>query len=436
MLKKIEKIVFFLITFFLISQAGLHLWPSFSKVSGLRVDYLSPTLYLTDILIVILFLVFLLEVFLEKNHSGGKSKNRNQMNLVLLTLFIFSILFSLLLAQEKGAAIFGILKLVEFIFLGFYVASRFEKKDISAFIDTLSFGAIFVSIIAIWQLIKQGSIGGILYFLGERTFNSSTIGIATFTMEDRIILRPYATFPHPNVLAFFLFFVITLIIPRIFNKREEKAERVFLSIALIISSIALFLSFSRVIIFVLFLVLFYYLTKFVSRKSMVAKALFLVILGLLAFYFSRFSGRFFNLGSILGDLTPRYDLIDISFQIYRDSPYFGVGINNFFIYQEAFQKTISPTLLQPVHNIYLLVLVQTGMIGLAFFIWFLFKSLFQIVAKVKSVKGAEFKEFYRGVFVVFTAALFVGFFDHFFLTLQQGQLMFALILGLVWARIK
>src|SRR3989338_9410931 len=56
---KIENALFFLTLLFLPTQLGRHFWPSFSYILGIRTDYLSPTLYLTDILILLLFIFFI-----------------------------------------------------------------------------------------------------------------------------------------------------------------------------------------------------------------------------------------------------------------------------------------------------------------------------------------------------------------------------------------
>ena len=55
----IQRLLFFALILGIPTQFGRHFWPDFSFVSGVRVDYLSPTLYVTDILI---FLIFALEI--------------------------------------------------------------------------------------------------------------------------------------------------------------------------------------------------------------------------------------------------------------------------------------------------------------------------------------------------------------------------------------
>ena len=47
--------------FLLPSQLGKHYFFSFSYLSGIRVDYLAPTLYMTDIIAIILIGIFLLQ---------------------------------------------------------------------------------------------------------------------------------------------------------------------------------------------------------------------------------------------------------------------------------------------------------------------------------------------------------------------------------------
>jgi O-antigen ligase len=103
-----------------------------------------------------------------------------------------------------------------------------------------------------------------------------------------------------------------------------------------------------------------------------------------------------------------------------------VGINNFFFHELPFQKTISPIFLQPVHSIYLLIASETGIAGLFLFVWFLVKTFL----KDKKKRTSNFK---RIVFLLLISSLFIGLFDHFFLTLQQGQLMLSFLLGLVWS---
>ncbi|MCL5970380.1 MAG: hypothetical protein M1450_02695 [Patescibacteria group bacterium] len=49
---------------------------------------------------------------------------------------------------------------------------------------------------------------------------------------------------------------------------------------------------------------------------------------------------------------------------------------------------------------------------------------------------ASLREAGRAKFIILVTVLVLGLFDHYFLTLQQGQLLFSLVLGIVWSRIE
>ena len=128
-----------------------------------------------------------------------------------------------------------------------------------------------------------------------------------------------------------------------------------------------------------------------------------------------YSLKYFNLTSF----TRRLELTKIAIKMWLSSPIFGVGLNNFIVRMEEFgQVKANIRFLQPVHNIYLLVLAETGIIGL------LTVSCWLLVV------GKKLKEKNHPLFYVLCSMFFLGLFDHYFLTIQQGMLILALILGL------
>src|SRR5581483_7422034 len=93
--QSLEKLLFFLSILFLPSQLGKHFWPTFSYVEGIRIDYLSPTLYLTDVLIGLLFFT----VLFTRNVQTGKNFffKKNTLTLMLisfLAVLLLGIYFS------------------------------------------------------------------------------------------------------------------------------------------------------------------------------------------------------------------------------------------------------------------------------------------------------------------------------------------------------
>lgn len=423
---KVERFLFACLFFFLPFQTGKHFWPRFSFVSGIRIDYLSPTLYFLD---VIVFLLFLVNFFKKRNIFFKTS-----LLFVAFILFISSFLAGLFFAREQSAAIFGLIKFLEFIFLGLYVAYSFKEKYIDLIVKALAFGALFSSVMAIWQFAAQRSIGGIFYFLGERNFFLSTPGIAAMDIGGKLILRPYAAFPHPNLLAFFLLFSGVFILNRIAFEKT-KTVKLFFIFVLLISGAALLLTFSRTIIALYLFFTIYFLFKIKISKSM--KLLFSAgILLTILVYFWLFYYRFFNLEFLTRDFLLRNELAQIALKIISKSPIFGVSLNNPFYYEVFYQKNLSPTFLQPVHNIFLLILSQAGALGLAAFLILIYVSLLSVYKNIKNSQIKKIKSFYIGVLFIFIAFLIAGLFDHFPLTLEQGEIMLAIILGFSFSRLS
>jgi len=102
-----------------------------------------------------------------------------------------------------------------------------------------------------------------------------------------------------------------------------------------------------------------------------------------------------------------------------------VGLNNFIVHLPQFYQSGSVYLLQPVHNIFLLVAAETGLVGLVIFLWFL----------ILTFKKLLITNYYL-LITALIVILVLGLFDHYWLTLQQNQLLVAIVFGLSWSRIK
>lgn len=443
-LTSISNVLFYLLLFFLPTQFGKHFWPEFSFVLGIRVDYLSPTLYFTDIIIFFLFLTSILNLFNKHSlTSNFKSliKLKLNSNSFIIFLFFICLILSISFSKSPLVGFYAFFKLLEFSFFGLIVKEKItSKKQFKKIVFVLSLGILGESILAVTQFIKQGSVNGLLYFLGERVFNSQTPGIANASLNGELVLRPYATFPHPNVLGGYLVVIMTMILINL-RFQLSNIKRAFYVFLLVASSLALFLTMSRIAILLWILIVVCFFLFFVSSFKFRLLIISLLIFGVILFSFSSLSYRFTISSFFDESFLLRKEQVTKSLLMFKDHPLFGVGINNFLVnlpfyptvgLYSAFQKT------QPVHNIFLLVLSETGIFGFLFFLWFVSKTLknlkFQILNFKK--KDKEISLTYVGLFIIFFTILFLGMFDHYFLSLQQGQLLFSLVLGFCWAKIS
>ncbi|MGH7245679.1 MAG: O-antigen ligase family protein, partial [Candidatus Levyibacteriota bacterium] len=314
-----STIIFSLLLLLLSTQLGKHFWPPFSFVAGQRIDYLSPTLYLTDILIGILFIVAIL-------------KKQISLSPLLVPIFLFLVI-GLFFSQNPLAGFYGLVKIVECIFLAMYVKDFFTKNgNFLLVVFLFSVSALLQSILAILQFFLGGSLGGVFYFFGERAFSSVTPGIANASINGILVLRPYGTFSHPNVLASYLLLSITLLFWTVLFLQIENKTRYFFYLVLLFGTVALCLTLSRVAI-VLWIVFFFFLLSFrFAKNTMVivrvaSASIFSMIL--LSLIIPLFHYRFFGFSMTDESIVVREKLMQYAFQETVSHPFFGVGWNNF-----------------------------------------------------------------------------------------------------------
>lgn len=373
--------LFLVLLVFLPTQLGFHFWPEWSYVLGRRIDYLSPTVYLTDILVVSIVAKFLISNF------KFLIKQRNFQIVVLFAAL------NIFFAKSQPVAAYKWLKVFEFVGLGWYIVSTRPKlSDISR---QLSVGVLYSSLIAIGQFFMQRSIGGPLWLLGERTFDVTTPGIARWEGFGSLLLRPYGTFPHPNVLGGFLAITLPILLRYIKQIRRIGLISVFLGL------IALTFSFSRSawIAAGLGIGAIYFFRK--RHVPVIVLALLLV------------SAAFIFKPSYDDESVVRRSALNsTAITMWRMSPWIGVGLGNFIVELPSYNINRQGNYLQPAHNIYLLLLSEIGVVG----ILGLIGALWGIRKKIR-------------MNVALVTILILGLVDHYPLTLQQGQLLFIIVLS-------
>jgi len=392
-------VLFSLFIFFLPTQLGKHFFPSFSYLNGVRVDYLSPTLYLTDVIVFILFLFNLKTVV-------NFFKNKNL--LIVLGLF----LVNAILAKNQPIAFCRMIKIVEFL-IAFSLGQQLFKtiKEKILLIILLLTGS-FQLTLAILQLVFRRSIQGVFYFFGERLFSLSTPGIAMADLMGQEFLRPYGTFSHPNSLAgFFLLLYFFVLINKKFNRYP-----VLKYLVIFIFSCLIFLSFSKVAILIFLILNSSYLilpagrqvlnTKIACRICKIARIIIPIIMSLV----------FLQATTDVLTIEKRIELVKNSLNILLNNALFGVGLGNYLIAQAKFSSKYLLFFNQPVHNIFFLYLAETGLLAGGLTLVLMARFIYKMV-KIN--------------LYLILVVLLTGLFDHYWLTLEQNFLLVALVYGSV-----
>lgn len=437
-LSKLENSLFFLVLVFLPTQLGKHFWPPFSAVYSLPIDYLAPVIYFWDLLVILLILVFC-----------ASKPNVSRAALLVFLIFIFMQLLSLVPFLRDSAPLnigAGLVRIEQHFIAGLfgvYIASRPFYEILPKLYWPLWIAVVGESILGISQFVLNKTLG--LWVLGERTFTISTPAIAKFDFYGQQFLRPYATFPHPNVLAAF----ITLSIPTLFiatknviARQETKirgnfsdllengylselsysyARRMILNIPLLLATVTLLLTVSRISLIGFFVSSFLLLNK---RGLILISSCFLLLGPLL---YVRYASLF-NFDALSS--VRREELSAIAWNIFFENPMLGVGVNNFIGFA-ADTLLVGPSrFLQPIHNIFLLSLAETGIIGFTGMIVFMGFPIYSLF-----IKGIDTK-FGSTLLLIWFLIIFLGMFDHYFLTLPQGYRMLFLFWGLSFSYIS
>ncbi len=386
------QVFYILFIFFLPTQLGKHFFPAFAYLNGVRVDYLAPTLYLSDILA---FAIALFNFRLVVNFFKNKK--------ILLGLFL--LLVNVFLAKNQWLAFYFWFKAVEFLLVFFLGTQLFKAVSRKIFLLMASAAAVFQLVLASFQFIDKHSLQGIFYWFGERLFTLSTPGIAKASFQGVEILRPYGTFSHPNSLGgFFLLAYFFILVDKRFSKLLTfKYSSLFFSACLV------FLSFSKLAI-VTFLILniiyWFFDKKLTCWWCKFSRAVALLVLTLI---FSQATGDPLT-------VAKRIELVKNSLLIFQRHPWFGVGLGNYLLAQNQIASQYWLFFNQPVHNIFILFLVETGLLIGGVIIYLFWNQAYRL---------------FRVNPYVILVVLLTGFFDHYWLSLQQNFLLLALIYGSV-----
>lgn len=422
---KRTQLLYLAVLFSLPIQLGKHFWPSFTTVAGLRIDYLAPTLFVTDIPLLVLLLSSLSMLFPIRKTNG--------------TLLFFSLCLYLFITSVVSVSpwnsVYGLVQLLRAALFGYLTARLLSDKWIRVwYVPVLAVSASLVCLVAISQFVLQHSVGGLLYWIGERSFSLSTPGIANASLGGNLVLRPYATFPHPNVLAGYLVIVLSLLLFQqsfAFLRLKHNVSNAFWQLysfaVLLLGSGTLVLSMSRSGILAFIGVVGLWIVKKSKNKYRAFGVIaggFVLFVALL--WLSGVAARFTSLSLSDESVILREQLLHAAFQMISKYPLFGVGLKNYLVVLPHFQSWFLPfASLQPVHSIYVLWLAETGVVGAVFAGLFLWQTLRHVIQLHNASDRLQ-----RMLLLAVVGLL--GLVDHYFLTLPQGQLLLAFVFGSLW----
>ena len=373
-------------------------------VNGIYSNYLVPTISLLDLGLCLFIASFIYE------YGFKHMKVVVQKYLIyLIPLALFVLLggvFRLDLNSflNGGRLMLGILSLL-------FLIDNFKTQKHTNFykyVIIISIASVLIQgILGVLQFAGGSSLG--LSFLGESQVVSGMQGSSFVTLNNEVFLRAYGTFPHPNILGGFLVMNVLLGI-FLYPKLNDFYKK--LSVLLVIFSVIFVtLTFSRISILLVLTILFVTLVYKLCKGKLLSFAPVLLV------------ERFTNLVS--GNDTSwidRMSLVRSSFGVIKDNLLFGTGLGNF---TKAMGVNIPTTsngvlLVQPVHNVLLLMIAELGILGTLLYVLLLGKILISNIAKMNMFK-----------WLVIFVLIVIGCFDHYLFSLPQGMVIGGIMLLLV-----
>lgn len=223
------------------------------------------------------------------------------------------------------------------------------------------------------SLIVQGFFGTAQYLTGRELDIFKTGTPMTEESEEGVITRALGTIGKPNGLAMYVTPLILLVTAIIMRARGAYRRLGIVAVAL--GGAALLFSFSRggwMAFAIAFLLLLLALSKGRYARAGRPMLALLIAVFVVVLFLGRIEARLLSPeGSEAAQ--DRIYLVKIAWNMIKDSPILGVGANTFM--SVITQYTNSPELryvyLHMVHNQYLLVFAETGLVGIIAFLWFM-----------------------------------------------------------------
>jgi O-antigen ligase len=311
---------------------------------------------LSDVSFILLFIY----LFITKTKFEGFSRRLT----FAAMLFIGSVLLSLINSTWLRLSFFEAILIAQVFFLYYIVltAAIQTEKELR-----------MVMVMLMISLIVQGTFGTVQYLTGKELDIFSTGKPPVEESGEDFLSRALGTIGKPNALAMYVVPLILLVTALLMKSRG--LYRRLGTLAISAGGLALILSLSRggwVAFAAAFIVLLFILAK---GGYVRAKAPFLALLVaalVVVMFFGLIEARLMSQEG--ADATQdRINLIKIAWNMIKDYPVLGVGANTFMSVVHRYTRgpELQDIYLHMVHNQYLLVFAETGLVGLIAFLWFM-----------------------------------------------------------------
>lgn len=393
-----------------------------SLATGSFSDFTSISLYLSDILLFVTWIFIL---------PRGKSFYHVVKPLKYLIFWVF-LAFLANLGSNWPQNLFFLAKFIELVVAYGTISIIFKETSVkTAFLSLFVALATIQSLLALNQFYLQHPIG--LYKLGEQQIYSFNQGIAKIVVSGITYIRGYGTFPHPNLLSAYLLGGIFICL-YLFSFTNKLIYKAIFGACLIVNVLGITVTFSRAAFFSLAVGLVIYFGYVLLKKKWhseyTGKIIILLIAAILSLVlFHKFLLVRDSISFSDQAVVERGYYNNVGLTMIKEHPLFGVGLGESVLHMQQYTSfKLWPWQYQPIHNYFLLAAAELGIPGALILIWIFWSH-------IKSMGRDLSDPFHLSVFSILFCFAILMFFDHYFYTLQQTQMLLWLVLALAASEI-
>jgi len=292
----------------------------------------------------------------------------------LLCLLGWSAL-SMVNAHEPSATIRGLVAMAKGMACYLYLANHVKTRaDLRLVASCLTVGLLIEGLIACAQAVTGSSLG--LEVFGERQEED----LVTISLGYSEILRVGGTIGHPNGLGRYLAVVLPVayLLTTLQALRVRWPMRALAFMATVAGAIALVFTLSRAAWISAIVALAVMVTWLLSQRQLhrgAARAV--VALSVIGVIMACFAPLIMSrwLQSNVGAIASRFLLVRVAFAMIASHPILGIGLYHYKLVMHLYDPTLEGIAYDvhqyQVHNVFLLLAAEIGLVGLACFAWFL-----------------------------------------------------------------
>ncbi len=398
---------------------------SYGTIGEYPVEWLTRSVYGTELLG---WLIVIGTIVVHRNRlcSLVRSVIHQCRNLWLGVISALSVAAACLFSSSFGLSVWYVARFV--LVIGIIASVYFFSEKKVWFYRAFFASGVVQGIVAIIQFFTQQVWAS--KWLGMAEQLPSTLGTAVIENADGRWLRAYGSFGWPNALGIYVAFVLIIGFILLSQSRQTRHRLLIVAGEMIVAT-GLFLSFSRGawVAAVAGVGLFFIVRcrqeswrSVVQNYAAVSGGILLVFIGFFVVNKPLLITRFTATNRLESrSLAERSSQYKEAFTLFRKHPWFGVGPGAYIVASHDRWFTVAP---QPVHNIFVLLLVEWGAVPLVCAVSVIFKKAWPYRKKIVHILP------FMAVGVV------AGLFDHWLVSLYSGLVTSAAVIAFMLLELK